>query len=272
MTVYEQLIEALEIRIKHEEAFRNLIIHHLEEILSNIPLSDDPEVKEGLTIHKEELNKLIAKIKDYSNINTQVAENIASIIPKSIHAPPAPPSTPAMSGLSAPPSTPARTRNNRSNPWSRVKNVFQNPFTRKMRWETPAQDVYPPEWNAVWNAQQNQGAWNAADAVQAARAQRLPQPQALPQSAKKLPLPQPAQPLSRSQGQMLPEAQAQRLPQAQAYEVENEYPIAQSVYSTKEYPAEKVEKLKYAHTVTGEGNDEEHHFGGRRRRIKTRRR
>lgn len=238
MTVYEQLIEALEIRIKHEEAFRNLIIHHLEEILSNIPLSDDPEVKEGLTIHKEELNKLIAKIKDYSNINTQVAENIASIIPKSIH----------ELSVSAPPSVPARTRNNRSNPWSRVKNVFQNPFTKKMRWENPAQE---------WNAQQNQGAWNAADAVQAARAQRLTQPQALPQAAKKL-----------------PEAQAQRLPQAQAYEVE--YPIAQSVYSTKEYPAEKVEKLfKYAHTVTGEGNDEEHHFGGRRKtkrkRINTRR-
>jgi hypothetical protein len=72
MTTIQMLENAIHERIAKENAFKDAIVSHINLILSRLPICDtshSSEVSNTVTLSREKLESILAKIKDYKSIN-----------------------------------------------------------------------------------------------------------------------------------------------------------------------------------------------------------
>ena len=80
MTTIRMLEDAIHERIAKENAFKESIIVHINKILSRLPICDtaSPEVSNTVTLSREKLESILAKIKDYKSINQFAVKELVS--------------------------------------------------------------------------------------------------------------------------------------------------------------------------------------------------
>lgn len=80
MTTIQMLEDAIHERIAKENAFKESIIVHINKILSRLPICDtaSPEVSNTVTLSREKLESILAKIKDYKSINQFAVKELVS--------------------------------------------------------------------------------------------------------------------------------------------------------------------------------------------------
>jgi hypothetical protein len=75
------LENAIHERIAKENAFKDAIVSHINVILSRLPICDtshSSEVSNTVTLSREKLESILAKIKDYKSINQFAVKELVS--------------------------------------------------------------------------------------------------------------------------------------------------------------------------------------------------
>jgi len=81
MTTIQMLEDAIHERIAKENAFKDTIVAHINVILSRLPICDtshSSEVSNTVTLSREKLESILAKIKDYKSINQFAVKELVS--------------------------------------------------------------------------------------------------------------------------------------------------------------------------------------------------
>ena len=81
MTTIQMLENAIHERIAKENAFKDAIVSHINVILSRLPICDtshSSEVSNTVTLSREKLESILAKIKDYKSINQFAVKELVS--------------------------------------------------------------------------------------------------------------------------------------------------------------------------------------------------
>jgi hypothetical protein len=80
MTTIQMLEDAIHERIAKENAFKDAIVAHINEILSKLPVcttsNTTPEVSNTVHLSKTKLASILQKIGDYSSINENAAKEL----------------------------------------------------------------------------------------------------------------------------------------------------------------------------------------------------
>ena len=82
MSVIQKLEDAIRERIAKENAFKDSVVVHINEILSKLSICDNsnasPEVSNTVNLSKTKLDSILAKLTEYSNINQNAAKELIS--------------------------------------------------------------------------------------------------------------------------------------------------------------------------------------------------
>jgi hypothetical protein len=82
MSIIQKLEDAIRERIAKENAFKDSVVAHINEILSKLSICDNsntsPEVSNTVNLSKTKLDSILAKLNEYSNINQNAAKELIS--------------------------------------------------------------------------------------------------------------------------------------------------------------------------------------------------
>lgn len=115
MSMGEQLMHAVDLRIAAEEEFKKQIVGQLKALIDKLAVCDPTNARTTLDLTQEELSKIIIKLNDKRNISSTEASTIANIVkdsnllrrpvvssPDALQTPPSPPSPSNLAGPFAP--------------------------------------------------------------------------------------------------------------------------------------------------------------------------